>query len=82
MSLLDIVNTLYQFSVPSVLFSRLEYEQKRDMASRLAKLEASLNELNSALNQVEVKEGEVKSITEQVTHEIDQWKEEVHGMVG
>lgn len=50
------------------------------MASRLAKLEASLNELNSALNQVEVKEREVKSITEQATHEIDQWKEEVHGM--
>lgn len=61
----------------SKLKYQLEYEQKRDMGSRITKLDSSLDELKSALDQVEVRERELKSTTEKATHEIDQWKEEV-----
>uniref|UniRef100_A0A5B7C5C0 Structural maintenance of chromosomes protein n=1 Tax=Davidia involucrata TaxID=16924 RepID=A0A5B7C5C0_DAVIN len=61
----------------SKLKYQLEYEQKRDMESRITKLESSLGELKNALKQFELKEVELKSATDKGTGEIDQWKKEV-----
>ncbi|KAK3026158.1 hypothetical protein RJ639_040545 [Escallonia herrerae] len=61
----------------SKLKYQLEYEQKRDMDSRITKLESSLDALKNALKHVEEKEVELKSAMEKATGEIDQWKKEV-----
>lgn len=61
------------------LLFRLEYEQKRDMESRIKKLESSLISLENELKQVQKKEAEVKLATEKATAEINRWKDEVRG---
>ncbi|KAH9729371.1 Structural maintenance of chromosomes protein 1 [Citrus sinensis] len=56
---------------------QLEYEQKRDVESRIKKLESSLSTLENDLKQVKKKEGDVKSATETATGDITRWKEEM-----
>lgn len=62
------------------LISRLEYEQKRDVESRISRLESSLVTLENDLKEIQNKEADVKSSTEKATSEINRWKEEVRGM--
>ncbi|KAM7496101.1 hypothetical protein LguiA_020515 [Lonicera macranthoides] len=61
----------------SKLKYQLEYEQKRDMESRITKLESSLNALKNSLKHIQEKEIELKSAMEKATDEIDHWKTEV-----
>lgn len=61
----------------SKLKSQLEYEQKRDMDSRIVKLESILSNLKEKLKEVETKEVDLKSSMEKATNEIDDYKEEV-----
>ncbi|XP_027176320.1 structural maintenance of chromosomes protein 1 [Coffea eugenioides] len=63
----------------SKLKYQLEYEQKRDVdiRSRIAKLEATLGNLRSALKDVEKREIELKSSMEKSGDEIDRLKKEV-----
>eukprot|EP00257_Ricinus_communis_P022785 XP_015582611.1 structural maintenance of chromosomes protein 1 [Ricinus communis] len=56
---------------------QLEYEQKRDMESRIKKLETSISSLENELKQIQKKEAEVKLATEKATGDMDKWKEEV-----
>lgn len=72
---------LILFQPPSLLNSRLEYEQKRDVESRIKKLESSLSTLENDLKQVKKKEGDVKSATETATGDITRWKEEMRGTI-
>ena len=60
---------------------RLEYEHKRDVESRIKKLESSLSSLENDLKLVQKKEAEVKLAIEKASDEINQWKDEVKGMV-
>lgn len=62
------------------LISRLEYEQKRDVKSRILKLESSLVTFENDLKEIQNKEADVKSSTEKATSEINRLKEEVRGM--
>lgn len=59
----------------------MEYEHKRDVESRIKKLESSLSSLENDLKLVQKKEAEVKVATEKASDEINRWKEEVKGMV-
>ncbi|KAK9055706.1 hypothetical protein SSX86_026791 [Deinandra increscens subsp. villosa] len=61
----------------SKLKYQLEYEKKRDMGARIAKLESSQIELKAALAEVDEREKELKSTIEKATEEIDTTKEEV-----
>lgn len=61
----------------SKLKYQLEYEQKRDVGSRIAKLESSLTALENDLKQVQKKEAQAKSAIEEATSEINRLKEEV-----
>ncbi|XP_057483786.1 structural maintenance of chromosomes protein 1-like [Actinidia eriantha] len=61
----------------SKLKYQLEYEQKRDMDSRITKLESSLSALRNDLQEVIAKEKELKSAMEKATDDIDHLKEEV-----
>ncbi|KAH7837895.1 hypothetical protein Vadar_019309 [Vaccinium darrowii] len=61
----------------SKLKYQLEYEQKRDMDSRITKLESSLSALRDDLNEVVSKEEELKSAMGKATDDIDKLKEEV-----
>ncbi|EOX94450.1 Structural maintenance of chromosome 1 protein, putative isoform 5 [Theobroma cacao] len=56
---------------------QLEYEHKRDVESRIKKLESSLSSLENDLKLVQKKEAEVKVATEKASDEINRWKEEV-----
>ncbi|XP_050205176.1 structural maintenance of chromosomes protein 1 [Mercurialis annua] len=56
---------------------QLEYEQKRDMESKIKKLETSISSLENELEQVQQKDAVVKSAMETATADIDKWKEEV-----
>ncbi|XWS46977.1 hypothetical protein CRYUN_Cryun14cG0114400 [Craigia yunnanensis] len=56
---------------------QLEYEHKRDVESRIKKLESSFSSLENDLKLVQKKEAEVKLATEKASDEINQWKEEV-----
>ncbi|KAF5482401.1 hypothetical protein F2P56_002975 [Juglans regia] len=56
---------------------QLEYEQNRDMESRIKELEASISALKNDLEQVKDKEDRAKSSAEEVTGEVSQYKEEV-----
>lgn len=60
---------------------RLEYEQKRDMDSRIKKLESSIGALENELKQIQNKEAEVKLATEKAAGDINKWKEEVRGTI-
>jgi len=57
----------------------LEYEQKRDMESRIRKLESSLAALENDLKQVQKKEAQIKLASDKATDEINKWKEEMKG---
>nr|GMD26933.1 structural maintenance of chromosomes protein 1 [Ipomoea batatas] len=56
---------------------QLEYEQKRDMDSRITKLGATLIKLKNDLSEVEESEKELKSTIEMAIKEIKHYKEEV-----
>lgn len=56
---------------------QLEYEQKRDMDSRIKKLESSIGALENELKQIQNKDAEVKLATEKAAGDINKWKEEV-----
>lgn len=58
---------------------RLEYEQKRDVGSRITKLESTLSNLKNALKEVEKSQIELKSAMEAANSDIDRLKEEVLG---
>lgn len=60
---------------------RLEYEQNRDMESQIKELENSLSALENNLKQVQKREAEAKLAAEKAIGEINQWKDEVQGMV-
>lgn len=59
----------------------LEYEKKRDVDSRIKKLETTLDNLNTALKRVENEQKELKSATETANAEIEELKEQVQGML-
>ncbi|KAJ4726889.1 Structural maintenance of chromosomes protein [Melia azedarach] len=61
----------------SKLKYQLEYEQKRDVESRIKRLESSLGALEKELELVQKKEDEVKSATEKASGDITHWKEEM-----
>ncbi|OVA02394.1 RecF/RecN/SMC [Macleaya cordata] len=61
----------------SKLKSQLEYEQKRDMESRITDLESYLESLDKELKQVQKKDADTKQVTERATNEMDQLNEEV-----
>ncbi|KAE8685354.1 Structural maintenance of chromosomes protein 1 [Hibiscus syriacus] len=56
---------------------QLEYERKRDVESRIKKLESSISSLENDLKLVHKKEAEVKLATEKASEGINRWKEEV-----
>jgi len=58
----------------------LEYEQNRDMSSRILELEASLSALEKDLKRVQDREAAAKLAAEKATEEVDQLKEEVKGI--
>lgn len=51
------------------------------MDSRIVKLESTLNNSKEKLKEVETKESDLKSSMEKATKEIDDYKEEVFGML-
>ncbi|KAI3801077.1 hypothetical protein L1987_29178 [Smallanthus sonchifolius] len=61
----------------SKLKYQLEYEEKKDMGARIAKLESSQIELKSALAEIDEREKTLKSTIEKATKEIDTMKEEI-----
>jgi len=63
------------------LFYRLEYEQNRDMSSRILELEASISALEKDLKRVQDREAAAKLAAEKSTEEVNQLKEEVKGIV-
>ncbi|XP_061375307.1 structural maintenance of chromosomes protein 1 [Gastrolobium bilobum] len=60
----------------SKLKYQLEYEQNRDVSSRIQELESSLSSLENDLKRVQNKEAEAKKAAEKATEEINQFKEE------
>ncbi|ONH93283.1 hypothetical protein PRUPE_8G223100 [Prunus persica] len=61
----------------SKLKYQLEYEQNRDMESRIKELQHSISNLQKDLERVQKKEAEAKSAAEKASGEILRWKEEV-----
>ena len=61
--------------------ARLEYEQRRDMDSRIAKLESSITSLENDLKHVQEKEADAKLAMEKATGDVDQLKDEVQGAI-
>ncbi|CAL8178356.1 unnamed protein product [Prunus armeniaca] len=61
----------------SKLKYQLEYEQNRDMESRIKELQHSISNLQKDLERVQKKEAEAKSVAEKASGEILRWKEEV-----
>ncbi|XP_010519358.1 PREDICTED: structural maintenance of chromosomes protein 1 [Tarenaya hassleriana] len=56
---------------------QLEYEQNRDVQSRIRKLEASFSALENELERIQKKESELKEAAENASNEIKHWKEEM-----
>ncbi|KAL5792745.1 hypothetical protein ACOSP7_001339 [Xanthoceras sorbifolium] len=56
---------------------QLEYEQKRDVDSRIKKLESSLHALKNELKQVDKKKVELQNVNKSATEEIESWKKEI-----
>ncbi|XP_022640516.1 structural maintenance of chromosomes protein 1-like [Vigna radiata var. radiata] len=56
---------------------QLEYEQNRDMSSRILELEASLSALEKDLKRVQDREAAAKVAAEKSTEEVNQLKEEI-----
>lgn len=61
----------------SKLKYQLEYEKKRDVGSRIAKLESTISNLRKALTEVEKKQTDLNSAMEKAGSEIETLKEEV-----
>lgn len=61
------------------LCDRLEYEQKRDMNSRIVKLESTLGNFRKQLEEIEGKQVAQKSAMEKATEEIEGYNEAVSG---
>ncbi|KAI3460958.1 hypothetical protein Pfo_017621 [Paulownia fortunei] len=61
----------------SKLKYQLEYEKKRDVGSRIAKLESTVANLKNALKDVEKRQNELKSATETANAEIENLNEVV-----
>ncbi|XP_073148877.1 structural maintenance of chromosomes protein 1 [Henckelia pumila] len=61
----------------SKLKYQLEYEMKRDVGSRIAKLESTISDLKNSLKEVEKSQNDLKSATETANSEIENLKEEV-----
>ncbi|QCE06382.1 structural maintenance of chromosome 1 [Vigna unguiculata] len=61
----------------SKLKYQLEYEQNRDMSSRILELEASISALEKDLKRVQDREAAAKLAAEKSTEEVNQLKEEV-----
>lgn len=60
----------------------MEYEQNRDMGSRIQELESALSAFENDLKRVQNKEAEAKLAAENATEEINQFKEEAKGICG
>ncbi|KAL3620599.1 Structural maintenance of chromosomes protein 1 [Castilleja foliolosa] len=63
----------------SKLKYQMEYEKKRDMGSRIAKLESTVSNLKNALKDIEKKQSELKSAMESANDEIGGLNEEMQG---
>ncbi|TQE13797.1 hypothetical protein C1H46_000804 [Malus baccata] len=61
----------------SKLKYQLEYEQNRDMESRINELQDSISKFKKALERVQKEEAAAKSAAEKASGEIDQWKKEI-----
>ncbi|XP_073063509.1 structural maintenance of chromosomes protein 1-like [Primulina eburnea] len=69
--------TLSLHNQQSKLKYQLEYEMKRDVGSRIAKLESTISDLKISLKEVEKSQNELKSAMETANSEIENLKEEV-----
>ncbi|VVB05682.1 unnamed protein product [Arabis nemorensis] len=56
---------------------QLEYEQNRDVGSRIQKLESSISSLETHLEKIQKRKSELKELTEKATNEINNWKKEM-----
>nr|VDC94353.1 unnamed protein product [Brassica oleracea] len=56
---------------------QVEYEQNRDVGSRIRKLEFSISSLESDLEKIQKRKSELKELTEKATNEINNWKREM-----
>ncbi|KAL0714412.1 hypothetical protein Bca4012_021391 [Brassica carinata] len=56
---------------------QVEYEQNRDVGSRIRKLESSISSLESDLEKIQKRKSELKELTEKATNEINNWKKEM-----
>ena len=59
---------------------RVEYEQNRDVGSRIRKLESSVSSLEADLEKIQKRKSELKELTEKATNEINNWKKEMLGI--
>ncbi|KAL0676836.1 hypothetical protein Bca4012_004817 [Brassica carinata] len=57
--------------------AKVEYEQNRDVGSRIRKLEFSISSLESDLEKIQKRKSELKELTEKATNEINNWKKEM-----
>ena len=58
----------------------MEYEQNRDVGSRIRKLESSVSSLEADLEKIQKRKSELKELTEKATNEINNWKKEMLGI--
>ncbi|KAK1582584.1 hypothetical protein Q3G72_016526 [Acer saccharum] len=58
----------------------LEYEQKRDVESRMKKLESTLHALKNELKQVDKNKVELQNMNSSANEEIESWKKEILGV--
>lgn len=56
---------------------QVEYEQNRDVGSRIRKLESSISSLETDLENIQKRKSELKELTEKATNEINNWKKEM-----
>lgn len=59
----------------------MEYEQNRDVGSRIRKLESSISSLEADLEKIQKRKSELKELTEKATNEVDNWKKEMGGIL-
>lgn len=66
-----------------IIFSnfRLEYEQNRDVGSRIRKLESSISSLETDLEGIQKTMSERKETAVKITNEINNWKKEMEGIL-
>lgn len=60
---------------------RLEYEKKRDVGTRIAKLESTIANLENALKDVKRKQKELEEAAETANTEIEDLNEQVQGIL-